>query len=128
DTPGTFLLNTRQRSILMAFICFFMPVILVIIQGAVLYDSWRHLYFIYPGFVILMAYGFNELLKKRLKYLLWPLCVLQFFIIGRFMVTSHPFQHVYFNNFVSHEEDYLMHNYELDYWGTGHKFGLEWLG
>jgi len=127
DEPATYFRNTPMRNILMAFICFFLPVILVIIQRAILYDSWRHLYFIYPGFVLLMTFGFNELLKKKVKLLLWSICIVQFILIGRFMMKSHPFEHVYFNNFVPHDEDYLMKNYELDYWGTAQKQGLEWL-
>ncbi len=127
DEPALYYFNTPQRSILMAFICFLLPIIIVIYKDAVLYDGWRHLYFIYPGFVILAVFGFNELLKKRSRLILWALCSLQFILIARFMVRNHPFEHVYFNSFVSHEKDYLMNNYELDYWGTSHKHGLEWL-
>ncbi|MCB0697108.1 MAG: hypothetical protein KDC07_07070 [Chitinophagaceae bacterium] len=127
DDPDTYWLNTPRRSILLGFICFLLPIIVVICLKVILYDSWRHMYFIYPGFVILMVLALSELMKKKLKLLLLSLCALQFFMIGRFMIKNHPYEHVYFNHFVSHEEDYLMHNYELDYWGTGHKLGLEWV-
>lgn len=127
DEPAHYCQNTPKRSILLAFICFLLPIIVVVCKDAVLYDGWRHMYFIYPGFVMLAVFGFSELLKNRSKLILWSLCILQFIFIARFMIKNHPFEHVYFNSFVSHEEDYLMNNYELDYWGTSHKQGLEWL-
>lgn len=127
ENPAAFYVNTPQRSILMAFFCFLVPIIIVIVIDAVLYDSWRHMYFIYPSFVMLMIFGLNELLKKRRKIIIWSLCLLQLVLIADFCRKNHPFEHVYFNSFLSHDENYLMEHYELDYWGTGHKQGLEWL-
>lgn len=126
-TPGIYLRNTPLRSVLLALICFLLPLIIVIRLNAVLYDGWRHMYFIYPAFIMLAVFGLNELLRYRNKAIIWSLCTLQLVLIIVFMYRNHPFEHVYFNSFVSHEKDYLVKNYELDYWGTGHKHGLEWL-
>ncbi len=125
--PMLYYHNTPMRTMLLAFICFLFPMVVVIKLDAVLYDGWRHMYFIYPAFVMLMIYGLNELLKYRQKIVVWSLCILQLVIMGRFMVKNHPFGHVYFNSFVPHTENYLAEHYELDYWGTSHKHGLEWL-
>lgn len=125
--PSRFWENRPIRSVFLAFICFFVPLTLVITMDAVLYDGWRHMYFIYPAFVMLMAFGLNELLKHRNKILIWSLCLLQVIITGSFMIKNHPFEHIYFNSFVPHTDNYLGEHYELDYWGTGHKQGLEWL-
>src|SRR5690606_10423000 len=73
------------------------------------------------------AYGLNELLKYRSKTVIWGLCLLQLIYLGRFFIKAHPFQHVYFNHFVSHEDQYLRRHYEMDYWGTSTKDALEWI-
>ena len=44
-----------------------------------------------------------------------------------FMVSNHPFHYVYFNSFVSHDEEYLRKNYDLEYWGISMKQGLDYL-
>jgi len=43
------------------------------------------------------------------------------------MINDHPFQQVYFNNFISHEPGYLKNNYELEYWGCSVKQGIDHL-
>ena len=43
------------------------------------------------------------------------------------MIRNHPFQNVYFNNFLSHDEQYLRKNFEMDYWGTSYKQALEYV-
>jgi len=126
-TPKPFLDNTPERNVVLAFICFFLSIITVIKLDAVLYDGWRHMYFIYPCFVVLMAYGINELTKYRSKKIIWAICLLQLIYLGRFFIMAHPFQHVYFNHFISHEDQYLRRHYEMDYWGTSTKDALEWL-
>ena len=41
------------------------------------------------------------------------------------MVHDHPFQELYFNSFVSHSPQYLLKNYDLEYWGCSYKQGFE---
>ena len=40
------------------------PVLAVILFGSVVYDGWRHLYFVYAPFVIVSGFGAAVLLKK----------------------------------------------------------------
>jgi hypothetical protein len=54
-------------------------------------------------------------------------CGLQFAAIMFFMVKAHPFQQVYFNELVSHEEEYLRKNYEMDYWGVSNLQALKYI-
>lgn len=53
--------------------------------------------------------------------------MLQVVLIGFFMFKNHPFNNVYFNNFVSHEPEYLRKHYEVDGWGSTMKQGLDYL-
>lgn len=125
--PSCYITNTPQRNLLLAFMCFLLPIIIIIALGSIVYDGWRHMYFIYPPFVIMMAYGLYTLAKKRFKWILYSLCIIQVAMTSAFMIKAHPFQQVYFNNFVSHEEDHLMEQYELDYWGASSLKMLEWI-
>ncbi len=43
------------------------------------------------------------------------------------MIKYHPFQQVYFNELVSHNDEYLRENYELEYWGASFKQALDHL-
>lgn len=119
--------SVKLRMNLMFVFCFVAPVAAVIYLKAVLYDDWRHLYFIYAPFTFLAVYAVNELLKKRLKNLVMILFGLQLSLVTFFFIKYHPNQNVYFNEFVPHSKDYLMKHYELDYWQHSYKQGLLWV-
>ena len=53
------------------------------------------------------------------------ICALQVLSVSYFMVKNHPFHQVYFNELVSHEDEYLRKNYEMDYWGCSFKQALD---
>lgn len=127
DTPWRLINNMPERAIVLTFICLFGPLLAVIILKSVLYDGWRHLYFIYPPFVIMAMYGLNELLKKKSNGVLWAICGLQVVMVVVVLIRIHPYQNLYFNSFVSHDENYLKDNYEQDYWGLSNKDALEWI-
>lgn len=125
--PGEWISNVDKRIILMSLLCFFLPLVMVIAMQSVLYDGWRHMYFIYPSFIIIAVYTANFLLQTKLKALLTLACVIQVGIIAHFMVKHHPYQQTYFNHFISHEKNYIYNHYEMDYWVSSYKQALEWL-
>lgn len=117
-----------KKSNFIFLICFFAPVAAVIFLRAVVYDGWRHLFFIYPSFVLLLIYGLH-LLIHRYKMLVLSALLIAFFFVGGFMIMNAPFQHLYFNSLVTwHQEpDYIRKHYDLDYWGTSYKQSLEYI-
>ncbi len=125
--PLEYIKNTTNRNFIFYLACFFAPIFAVIVLHSVIYDDWRHLYFVYPSFVLLALYAINFFMQKKFKWVLVSLCALQFISIAWFMVRNHPLNHIYFNELVSHEEDSLRHNYEMDYWGLSMKQGLEYI-
>lgn len=125
--PMVYLQNTPERNFLLYLLCFFAPIISVMFLHSVIYDDWRHLYFIYPSFVFIGLYFINKVMTAKYEKIVQGLCALQAAVIVVFMVQYHPFHQVYFNNLVSHEEEYLRKNYELDYWGGCFKQGLDHL-
>ena len=125
--PVKYLINSSDRNYLLYLACFAVPVIAMIALHGVNIDDWRHLYFIYPSFVMLALFALNKLATGRKKLIVLTLCLLQIGADGFFMVSSHPFQQVYFNNFISHDKEYLRKNYDLEYWGCSFKQGLDYL-
>ncbi len=126
--PSLYLSNCKERNNLFFLICFLAPIVAVIVLHSVLYDGWRHLFFIYPSFVLLCIYGLNFLYQKGMKKLVVTGAFLAFTFTVIFMVKNHPFQQVYFNNLVDTKSpEYLRKNFEFDYWGASYKQALEYI-
>jgi len=123
--PLLFLKNTRERNFLLYLLCFTVPVLTIIMLQSVIYDDWRHLYFVYPSFVLLGLYCIHALIHSRFRLVTQAACVIQIGLISYFMIKNHPFQQVYFNELVSHKKEYLQNNYEMEYWGCACKQALE---
>ena len=125
--PVVLLNNSTERNFFTYLLCFLAPLLVVITRHSVVYDEWRHLYFIYPPLVLLAVYGVGKIMDGKLKFLVIGLCSVQVVMISYFMVVNHPLQNLYFNELVSHKEDHLRKNFEFDYWGTGVKQALDLL-
>ncbi len=89
----------------------------------VLYDGWRHFYFVTPALVGLGFVAVRDLARRPG----WRAPLLGFVVVG--LVTSafavarhHPHQQVYFNVFAPDE---VHRFYEVDYWGLSYRDGLE---
>lgn len=110
------------------FFVFASPIIAVIVLHSTVYDSWRHVYFVYPFFVIIAVYGFTQLVST-VKSKITLKSVFAFIIISVmsvlfFMINNHPFQNVYFNFLAGNN---IRQNYELDYWGLSYRKALEYI-
>lgn len=118
---------SRERNNLFYLLCFWGPILAVLGMHSVIYDDWRHLYFVYPAFVIIALYFLHRLeTQKFIKYV-YGVCGAQAALILYFMVANHPFQQTYFNSLVSHNDEYLRETYEMDYWGSSLYQGLQYL-
>lgn len=114
---------------------FVVPTLAAILLKLVLYDAWRHMYFIYPPFVYLAVLGFYTLCRafssvaqprtgKLLQRGLAGALLLYLVGIGVWMVKNHPHQNVYFSIY---KDDSVRQKFELDYWGLSYKQGLEFI-
>lgn len=120
--------NTRERNFLLFFLCFWAPIVAVIGGNSVIYDDWRHLYFVYPPFVFIAIYFIDRMVQKlpgKARLAVPVICAIQVAVVALFMVKNFPFSQVYFNELVSHEKEYLRENFELEYWGCGFKQALD---
>ena len=94
---------------------------------SVIFDAWRHLYFIYPSFILAGIYGLNYLIKKRAKLVSVLIIIMSISYTGYYMFSAFPNENVYFNEFVKRDPEYLRKNFELDYWGNSYKQALEYI-
>lgn len=118
--------NREDMNILFLFLCFFIPLFIVITLNSTLYNGWRHLFFIYPVLIIISLFGLKNIFKKFTKYIIFiPFLIsLQLLSNFYFIYKSHPVQNVYFN-FIS--KPFIKGNLPIDYWGLGNKTSIDFL-
>ena len=102
------------------------PVLAIIVLSSVVYDGWRHLYFVYPSLLYLSVLGLYGVWKRsearwQKRVLLAALVVHSVYIAG-WMIANHPHQHIYFNALAPRP---LLGAYDLDYWGTSYRAALQ---
>ncbi|WP_157541624.1 hypothetical protein [Hymenobacter aerophilus] len=109
-----------------------LPFLLVISMQSVLYDGWRHLYFVYPALLLLAVSAGRQLWQqgresrwgRPLLLGLGLLAGLEMGLTAVRMVCMHPQQQVYFS-FLTNQQ--VERNFERDYWGLAYRQGLEYL-
>lgn len=128
----------KQRNDYIFILWFFMPLATVILLKSTLYDAWRHMFFIYPAFLILSLTGlissFN-FIKIKLKGPGFKIISTVFILIiassliytAQFMIRYHPYQNVYFNPLAGRDMKVIKNNFELDYWGLSYREALEYI-
>jgi hypothetical protein len=140
-------MTVKRRDALLALIWLFVPVTFLIASGAVLYDTWRHTFFVYPAVLLLALMGLGWLVgpahKVRVRaagevsaqvaavtprnVMAVAVATLLFVnVCGAvwFMIRSHPHQNVYFNALVGGVRG-AAGEYEMDYWGLSYRKLLE---
>jgi len=109
------------------------PGIIIVLHSA-LYDTWRHLYFVYPALVLLAVRGvlvFMSLMKAPRSVLVRRLALALLVVAGLEtgrtvlrMVRLHPYEHMYYS-FLS--PNTVERQFERDHWALSFRQGLEWL-
>ena len=114
-----------QDSVFLAL--FISPIAMVIFLHSILYDGWRHLYFIYPAFLLICVRGFVFIdtltfSGRSLKLMLYGItcCALGYY--ANWIRVNHPYQFSFFNFFAGHE---IRYSFDMDYWGVGNRRALE---
>jgi len=118
--------KTRLFALVFA-LCSVLPVAYVIYTRAVVYDDWRHLYFVYPSIVLCICYLLYTLKDKFTGKLIVGALVVQLAVVIIDMAKLHPYQQIYFNVLAPKKPEYLRHHFEMEYWGTSYKEALEYI-
>ncbi|MBH8570887.1 hypothetical protein KB206_18485 [Microvirga sp. STS02] len=131
--PERWLRRTGSRRDLLVLAWFVGPLLGVVLLHSAIYDGWRHLYFVYPAFLLLAVQGL------RLMWQQWQQgpraggwaagAALLAVALGTAQVawriaTEHPFQYAYFSFLPGRV---IEQNFERDYWGLSVKQGLQWV-
>lgn len=118
---------------LLFFLWFWVPVDLVFWTGAGIFNEWRHLLFVYPGFILISLFGIQAVFQWifSLRPLMQKKAMWVAILIGAgsvlwtagWMTRNHPLQFAYF----SVPSWWVKGNFEMDYWGLSYRKGLEYV-
>ena len=131
--PGEALRNTDTRFGLLLAACPALTVAAVIVLNANVYGGWRQTYFLHAPLTGLAVFGLHRLLRPlRARPALHAgagvLAAAGVAATVVEMVLIHPHQAVYFNLLVDRRTpEHLRTRYDMEYWGTAHREGLEYL-
>lgn len=106
------------------------PLIFIMLRHSIVYNGWRHLYFIYPPLIVLAALGWEFLFgalwgKTKIvaaSLLLTLLCAEPL----AWMACNYKYASVYFNPATGGLKG-AFSKYETDYWGLCLEESAEWL-
>ena len=95
------------------------PILLNIILKTVLFDGWRHFYFIYPFIITIGMCSMNYFYKRILRKFFEVIIYLNIFILIFWNISNNPFQYLYFNKLLLGKNSLSI--FEKDYWGISNK-------
>ena len=130
--PRAALSNAPLRFELFLIACLMLPVVAVVVLDANLYNGWRQMYFLYAPLVLLAAIGLHRMAWGRASVTLrigsWSLTAIGLLTTVSSMAFLHPNQDIYFNFLVDRKTpEHLRTQYDMDYYETTVRQGLEWL-
>jgi uncharacterized membrane protein len=80
----------------------------------VVYDDWRHLYFVYPNLLLFSVWSISEILKNpKFKTIFFAFGFISVSYSLYQIIKLHPQQQTYFNAFAGKNTD---EDYDVDYW------------
>jgi hypothetical protein len=95
---------------------FFIPFLAVIIIRPTLYDNFRQFLFILPAAFLFIAASLQWILDHVHNKLLTIIIMISLLLPNIYtLVTLHPYQYLYYNNFVGGLQG-AFRRYEMDYW------------
>ena len=122
--------SRRWIFIFLLLISFAFPVLFVIYKDSNLYGAWRHLLFVYPPLIILSGLGYEYLLARYSTRIVRVVVTIGFLIMAfhpvRFMVRNHPYQYLYYNEWIGGLRG-AYGTYETDYYFHSMREASEWL-
>jgi hypothetical protein len=126
-----FLWNEKPEQ-LIPLVWFFLPIIAIVVTKAAIYQEWRHVLFIYPGFLLIALLGVQALIKNITRTAHWrflPFAIIVFVIIfplsttGVWMLRHHPFENVYY----AVPRQWISSSLDIDYWGLSTRQAVQYI-
>ncbi|NLO62017.1 MAG: hypothetical protein GX099_01135 [Clostridiaceae bacterium] len=110
--------STATPYYIMCMVYIWVFLLFVMIKRPILYNSWRHLYFLYGPMIVLAvgaAKSIIDLLKGKMKAVAAGAIGVHLLAMIVIIILSHPFQYVYYNPIAGTDP---IQNYEFDYWNV----------
>lgn len=119
----------RQTHILILFSGIF-PLIYAIYTQMPVYNSWRHLLFIYPSLMVITGAGIIALIDRLYKPA-YQWTVVALLAIGlikpvKWCMENNPYEYTYFNEIAGGFQK-AYYEYDTDYWQITVKESIDWL-
>lgn len=102
---------------------FLAPVLAILLLHSVLYDGWRHVFFLHAPLTALAVYPLYLLahwLPTLQRYIAPAVIVLMLPVFAR-MSVLHPLENLYFNRLFLKDLNDVVFRYEMDYWGLSNR-------
>ena len=101
-------------------LCILIPVLYLLIGHPVVYNGWRHFFFLYPLLLYFAVFFVNEMEQRFAHSRIWRFALAaglggSFLTTGVWMAQNHPYEYVYFNPLI---REYAWENLEKDYWAV----------
>lgn len=105
------------------------PICYIIYKKSNVYDTWRHVFFVYPYWVVMAALAADQLqsfIKGKLSWVPLGLAAAGLLPAILWTVKEHPNQYVYFNAFAGGVQG-AFGNYDLDYYQVSGRQMARWI-
>ena len=120
--------SKNEKVFLFLLFTILVPIFSIYIFNSIVYNGWRHIYFLYPSLILISIYFFKilSIRLRKIKFSNYLNIVLVIVILNNFysLAKYHPFQYVYFNSIFEKHANKL---FEIDYWGVSNKHALKTL-
>jgi len=118
--------NNDDKKQFFIFIISIIPIFLYFILDPIVYNGWRHFYFLLPCFILISVdfykYFINKIKRVIFKKILY-IAILSIPILNLYnLVKLHPFQYIYFNKLFETRANDL---FEIDFWGVANTYTLK---
>jgi len=117
--------SKNEMLIVFSFSAFFIPIFFFYIFDSIIYNSWRHFFFLYPFFIIFTLNGIKlALISFKKKFKIIQILLMTLFLLENIfnIVKFHPYQFAYF---VPLNEKKANKLFDIDYWGTANTDALK---
>lgn len=117
-------------SVVLVFFGALFPILYMIYKNSSVYDTWRHVFFVYPFWTIAAAMGWDVIgtfvKNEKTKWLPSVVAIVGLLPAIAWTVRSHPNQYVYFNELAGGVKGAYGY-YDLDYYQNSGKQAADWM-
>ena len=120
--------NNKGWIFLALFLILTIPFLYVIIVRPVLYNGWRHFYFMYSIIATCAVIGIHGFAQEKLSNIIKGIgafsLVASLALTGGWILKNHPHEYVYYNKWI---REYAADNFQRDYWFVTEQEAMQYI-